>query len=127
MKLINKLFLTFKVNYLSLINQKYLIMQLLRIKEILKEKHIINKEFARELNINPVTLSRIASGTSFPSGDLLLQIANSLNVDIRELFYPTKGFGESPELNGFIEYKNETYKIKNSEDIENLLLKIKTV
>ena len=65
-------------------------MQLLRLKEIIKERHIVSKEFAKELGINPVTLSRIANGISFPSGELLSQIAKSLDMDVKDLFNSTK-------------------------------------
>lgn len=65
-------------------------MELLRLKELLKEKNITGKDLAESVGVNPNTISRIAKGTSFPSGELLKRIAEELDVDIRELFYPTK-------------------------------------
>lgn len=99
-------------------------MELLRLKELMKEKHITGKALSEKVDVNHNTISRISNGASFPSGELLLKLANELNVDIRELFYPTKDIGESPELNGFIEYQNETYRIKSPEDLSHLLQKI---
>jgi transcriptional regulator with XRE-family HTH domain len=65
-------------------------MELLRLKELLKEKNIAGKDLAETIGVSPNTISRIASGSSFPSGDLLMKIANELDIDIRDLFYSTK-------------------------------------
>lgn len=65
-------------------------MELLRLKEILKEKRVAGKDLAEAVDVSPNTISRIAKGTSFPSGELLLRIANELKVDVRELFISTK-------------------------------------
>lgn len=65
-------------------------MQLLRLKEILKEKNITGKDLAASLDVSPNTISRIIKGTSFPSGDLLKALADQLDVDIRDLFHSTK-------------------------------------
>jgi transcriptional regulator with XRE-family HTH domain len=99
-------------------------MELLRIKELLKEKDITGKDLAGKVGIHPVNFSKIINGNSFPKPDLLKRIAEELDVDIRELFYPTKGFGESPEINGFVEYKKETFKINNYEDLTQLMEKV---
>lgn len=65
-------------------------MELLRLKDLLKEKNVSGKDLAESVNVSPNTISRIAKGVSFPSGDLLKKIADELDVDIRELFLPTK-------------------------------------
>ena len=65
-------------------------MKLLRLNEIIKEKEINSKVLAEKVDVSPNTISRIANGGSFPSGDLLVKIAEVLDVDIRELFIPTK-------------------------------------
>ena len=65
-------------------------MELLRLKELLKEKNITGKDLAQSLGVTPNTISRIAQGATFPSGDMLKRIADELDVDIRELFIPTK-------------------------------------
>ncbi len=100
-------------------------MDLLRIKELQLERGLTNVALSEKVNVTPATISNINKGNNFPKPELLLKIAEALEVDIRELFYPTKGFGKSPELNGFVEYKNETYKIKNSEDLAQLMERVK--
>jgi transcriptional regulator with XRE-family HTH domain len=92
-------------------------MELIRLKEVLKERGITGNDLARAVGVHPMTISRIVSGSSFPSGDLLYKISKELDIDIRELFYKTK---ETEELNGFIEYRGEVYKIKSTEDLNRL-------
>ena len=65
-------------------------MELLRIKELLKQKGITGKEFAEQLGISPVAMSNIVSGNSFPRPELLLKIAETFDVDLKELFVSTK-------------------------------------
>ncbi|UJH91684.1 helix-turn-helix transcriptional regulator [Antarcticibacterium sp. 1MA-6-2] len=48
------------------------------------------KDLAEKVGVSPVAVSNIASGNSFPKPDLLKSIADALDVDIRELFNPTK-------------------------------------
>lgn len=68
-------------------------MELLRLKEILKEKGITSKDLAEFINVTPATVSNIIKGKSFPKPELLLNIAKVLNVDIKDLFHST----EEPE------------------------------
>ena len=65
-------------------------MELLKLKELLKEKNVAGKDLAQSLGVTPNTISRIVQGTTFPSGEVLKKIAEELDVDIRELFNPTK-------------------------------------
>jgi len=65
-------------------------MDLLRIKDLLKEKNITGKDFAEKVGVHPVNFSKIINGNSFPKPDLLKKIAEELDVDIRDLFIPTK-------------------------------------
>jgi len=64
--------------------------EILRIREILKEKKISGKELAGLVNITEASVSTILSGKTFPKSKLLLKIADVLNVDVKELFNPTK-------------------------------------
>ena len=50
------------------------------------------------------------------------KIAEVLGVKFTDLFVYD---GEQEELNGFVEYKGEVYRIKTKADLENLLLSIK--
>lgn len=65
-------------------------MEILRIKELLKEKDVTGKDLAEKVGVSTVSMSNIVSGNSFPKPDLLLKIAEVLDVDVRELFVPTK-------------------------------------
>lgn len=63
---------------------------MLKIKEILKEKGITGKDLAKELNITENAFSLIVNGKRQPRFELLADIAKILDVDIRDLFVPTK-------------------------------------
>jgi transcriptional regulator with XRE-family HTH domain len=65
-------------------------MELLKIKELLKEKGMTSKDLAEKLEVTPATVSNINNGNHFPKPELLKKIAEVLDVDIRELFAPTK-------------------------------------
>ncbi len=72
-------------------------MNILRLKEVLKEKEITGKDLAEKVGVTPASISNIVQGNSFPKPELLLKIANTLDVDIRDLFYPTKEEENSTE------------------------------
>jgi transcriptional regulator with XRE-family HTH domain len=93
-------------------------MGIFRIKEVLKEKNITATALADRLGVSNNTITRVANDTAKPSMDLLLKMAEALDVDIRELFTPTKG-GEL--LNGFVEYNGEIFRITSKESLEQLL------
>ena len=61
-----------------------------RIKVILAEKNTTNKELAAQLQITAATVSRWCTNDSQPSIETLSEIAEYLEVDIRELLVPTK-------------------------------------
>ena len=56
----------------------------LRIKEILKEKGIYQKDLSEKIGVAEISLSRSINGN--PSLDTLQKIADALNVPISELF-----------------------------------------
>ncbi len=91
---------------------------MLRIDEILKEKKISNSEFATLIGVSETSASGFKSGKTKPKFDTLVKIAEVLDVDIRQLFKPTKG---NSILDGFVEYQNEVYRIYSKEDLEKLL------
>jgi transcriptional regulator with XRE-family HTH domain len=65
-------------------------MIILKLKDILKEKGMTGKDLAEKVEVTPASISNIVQGNSFPKPELLKQIAEVLDVDIRELFIPTK-------------------------------------
>lgn len=66
-------------------------MSILRLKEILKDKEITGKELSEKVGISVTAMSNIVKGQSFPRQEVLLKIAKTLDVNIRELFISTKG------------------------------------
>lgn len=65
-------------------------MQILRIKELLKEKGISGKQLAQILNVTENSISLILNNKRQPRFETLIEIAKVLDVDIRDLFLPTK-------------------------------------
>ncbi|WP_293739744.1 helix-turn-helix transcriptional regulator [uncultured Parabacteroides sp.] len=56
-----------------------------RIKVVLVEKKRTNKWLAAQLGKDPATVSKWCTNTSQPGLETLLQIANALEVDVKEL------------------------------------------
>lgn len=48
------------------------------------------KELAEKVGLSETAMSNIVKGQSLPRQEALLKIAQTLDVDIRELFHPTK-------------------------------------
>ena len=61
-----------------------------RIRVVLAEKNISNKWLAENMQRSPTTVSRWCSNEMQPSLETLVEIANQLNVDVRDLLNPTK-------------------------------------
>lgn len=62
---------------------------MLRVKEIAKEKGLKIEDVAKRMGIKAPALSRIINGSNTTT-ETLQRIAEALDVDIRELFVPTK-------------------------------------
>lgn len=63
--------------------------QINRIKAVLAEQSRTNKWLAENLGKNETTVSRWCTNESQPALVTLVEIAELLNVDVRELIYPT--------------------------------------
>lgn len=61
-----------------------------RIKIVLVEKKKTNKWLAETLKKDPATVSKWCTNTSQPALDMLVRIANALDVDVKELINSTK-------------------------------------
>jgi putative transcriptional regulator len=61
-----------------------------RIKAVLAEKSITNRELANELRKAETTVSRWCTNDMQPSIETLFEIAKILEVDVRELLVSTK-------------------------------------
>lgn len=68
-------------------------MAILRIKEVMKEKGVGRNELAERVGVSPTSITNITNEKNYPSFPLLVQIANELDVDVRELLIPTKESG----------------------------------
>jgi len=60
----------------------------MRVKEILKEKGMSQKDLAKRMNVQDGTMSNILSGRYSPTLDTLQRIADALGVEVAELFAP---------------------------------------
>lgn len=65
-------------------------MEVLRLKEVLREKKMSGKKLAETLGVSENTISFISTGKTQPRFELLLQIADALNIDVKDLFNSTK-------------------------------------
>lgn len=61
-----------------------------RLKAVLAEQGRTNKWLAEQLEKNETTISRWCTNEVQPSIDSLIEIANLLEVDVRQLINPTK-------------------------------------
>lgn len=64
--------------------------QINRIRVVLAEQDRTNKWLSERVNKNRTTVSRWCTNDMQPSLETLVEIADALNVDIRELLVPTK-------------------------------------
>lgn len=97
-------------------------MKILRLKEVLKDKGVSAKSLALDVGVTPNAISNIAQGKSFPRPEVLLKMAKTLNVDVRELFEPTKD--RDTLLQGFVKYDGDFIPIESVKDLRNLLKRI---
>jgi transcriptional regulator with XRE-family HTH domain len=65
-------------------------MSILKLKELLNEKGVTGKELADKIGISVTGMSNIVKGQSLPRQDVLLLIADTLDVDVKDLFNSTK-------------------------------------
>jgi transcriptional regulator with XRE-family HTH domain len=62
-----------------------------RIKLVLVEKGITQKDFAKSLSMSPSSMFRFCKNESQPSLRTLKRMADKLEIDIRELLISTRG------------------------------------
>ena len=95
----------------------------LRIKEILKQQGKTMQELADIIGINRVNLSNSLNGN--PTLERLKQVADCLNVDVKDLFVGTKS--TALELVGIIKCNGEIFDINNFNDLEQAYISIKKI
>lgn len=86
--------------------------------EILKSAGLTKAQFAAKMNIKPQNVNKLLGTNNVHT---LTKIADLLGVSLP---YVLHGPTISETLNGFVEYNNTIYKIKNKEDLKALLAKI---
>ena len=88
--------------------------------EILKSAGLTKAQFAAKMNIKPQNVNKLLGTNNVHT---LKKIADLLGVS---LSYILNGpIASADNLNGYVEYDNIIYRIKNKEDLEALLAKIK--
>lgn len=88
----------------------------LRIAEILAERGISKTQFADMMGVKKQNVNLLIETNNIQK---LEQIAETLGVHLSDLIIDDNQ--PQDELNGFVEYKGEIYRIKNKADLENLL------
>ena len=68
------------------ITKEIMILFGMRIKELRKNKGLSQEEAAEKINISSKYLSRIEMGQHFPSIDTLVNLADVLNVELKDFF-----------------------------------------
>ncbi|RIV50889.1 XRE family transcriptional regulator [Flagellimonas taeanensis] len=93
-------------------------MDILNLKPLMDKKGLTGKDFAEELGISPVALSNIMQGNSFPRANVLMKMAEVLNVEVRDLFKTGKG---NNEPHGYIKVNGVVHEVSSFADIEQLM------
>jgi len=65
-------------------------MGILRLKELMAERGMSREELSNKVGVSMTTISNISTEKNFPTFYLLLQLAEALDVDVREMLVPTK-------------------------------------
>ena len=88
----------------------------LRIEEILKERGISKTQFADMMGVAKQNVNLLLNTNNTQKME---KIAEVLGVKFTDLFVLDDQLQN--ELNGFVEYQGEIYRIKTKSDLENLL------
>ena len=92
----------------------------LRIEEILRERGITKTQFADMMGVAKQNVNLLLNTNNTQKME---KIAEVLGVKFTDLFVADDQ--PQDELNGFVEYKGEIYRIKAKVDIENILKSMK--
>lgn len=98
-------------------------MEELRIKEILKQQSKTMQDLADMIGINRVNLSNSLNGN--PTLDRLKQVADCLNVDLKDLFRETKK--EGVEIFGLVKINEDVWIVDNFPTLEQVYNQAKSL
>jgi len=73
-------------------------MDFLNIKEQIKKKGFTYEGFGLEVGMTRVSISRIISGSQTPSFEMLGKFADTLGIEVMDLFKPVKGDKSPKEI-----------------------------
>ena len=93
-------------------------MDFLNIKKMIKSKGFTYESLGKEVGLTKTSIARIANGDQTPNFDMLYKIANTLDVDIRDLFKPTK----DKKMVGVVLFNDKEYFIRDVQDLQSLLI-----
>ena len=71
-------------------------MHILKIKDLLDQKGITPKYLSEKTGVTTVSIYNILNGNSFPKPELLVKIAETLEVDLKDLFVSTQKNTKEP-------------------------------
>ena len=77
----------------------------LRIKEILKEKGLTQKDLAQKLDVTEMAVSKVINGS--PNVSTLERVADALGVEVSELFAPSRNVIRCPHCGAVLELKEK--------------------
>ena len=92
---------------------------ILKLREILKERHLTLSSFADMTGISQSNLSNYINGNISPTLDTLEKIASALQIELVELFK------HKEDIELLIRYNNQTYSIEKKDLIDIIQKKIK--
>jgi len=73
-------------------------MNILRLKELLDNKGLKSQDMAEKLGLTANTISNFNQGNTLPKAEMLVKIAEYLDVDLRDLFIRTKESDDMQEI-----------------------------
>jgi transcriptional regulator with XRE-family HTH domain len=86
----------------------------LRIKELMAQKNVTREDLANHCEVTQASISSMTTGKNTPSMKVLVKMAERFDVDIRDLFEPSKPSNVTPrELEEAKELINRALKILN--------------
>ena len=83
------------------------------VRRICKERKLPMKELARQMGIDPASLTRALSGNA--RLDTVQKMATSLGVSLKSLFQPTD------DVEGFIKVRGQVYQFNSRKELERIL------
>ena len=85
----------------------------LNVRRICKERKLPMKELARQMGIDPASLTRALSGNA--RLDTVQKMATSLGVSLKSLFEPME------DVEGFIRVGGKVYQFNSKEELNSIL------